>query len=518
MSLDGGVTYLSPPLASGEIGTTWSLEPWSLSESEFSGLTDETEHILTFKATDLADNIFTTDWHFYKDVTSPTPVMDVQALPAGSINISWTSPAEGDFNFDRLEIYRIGHPVGYPVYSNTSVAFPDYSEPSHLVFTSVDPANNIWEDSISGLEAGTRNIYYYQIFTADKAGNYSAENASAQACATNYLLGDVAAPSGYATSYDNIVNFEDLAKFSMAYGSSQGETNYDAECDFGPTDDNSRFGIPQPWSTADGPYAINFEDLMIFAMNYYQSLSKGHDLPIQWDVPGNLAILLEGEFIQENSESFLLVTINLKNSGHLIKGVNIDLHYDDTCMQLLDIASGGLFRRNGDIEFFESSTQNGKVIIVLALLGQDAGVYGSGEVAALRFSCKNTGAKTIRLGAVNVRDIYNRPLIIEVEDNIDLNEFNTPLHYSVKQNYPNPFNNETIIYYTLPEKNNVKVEIYNFMGQRVKVLIDEEKDAGYHKIVWNAKDAMERQVSTGLYFSRFTAGEFQDIKKLIYMK
>lgn len=88
-----------------------------------------------------------------------------------------------------------------------------------------------------------------------------------------------------------------------------------------------------------------------------------------------------------------------------------------------------------------------------------------------------------------------------------------PTNYKLFQNYPNPFNPSTTIKFGIPKTGNVKVIIYNLLGQRVAVLADQKFQAGYHTIVWNASDA-----ASGLYFFQFIAGGKVMTKKMIYLK
>ena len=87
-----------------------------------------------------------------------------------------------------------------------------------------------------------------------------------------------------------------------------------------------------------------------------------------------------------------------------------------------------------------------------------------------------------------------------------------PEEFSVS-NYPNPFNPETEIHYTLPVNANVTLEIYNIVGQRIAILMNEMQDSGYHLVTWNASD-----IPSGVYFYRIVAGEFTATNKMILMK
>lgn len=94
-----------------------------------------------------------------------------------------------------------------------------------------------------------------------------------------------------------------------------------------------------------------------------------------------------------------------------------------------------------------------------------------------------------------------------------------PATFSLAQNYPNPFNPSTIIRYNVPERSRVRLEIYNLLGQRIRTLVEGERDAGSQQVVWNAEGA------TGLYFYRIEAvsvshpnRRFVDVKKMMVVK
>jgi len=88
-----------------------------------------------------------------------------------------------------------------------------------------------------------------------------------------------------------------------------------------------------------------------------------------------------------------------------------------------------------------------------------------------------------------------------------------PDKIALEQNYPNPFNPATTINYQLPQKSYVTLKIYDILGSLVKTLIDQEIEAGYHSIRWNASG-----LASGVYFYRLNAGSFVSTKKLILMK
>ena len=77
-----------------------------------------------------------------------------------------------------------------------------------------------------------------------------------------------------------------------------------------------------------------------------------------------------------------------------------------------------------------------------------------------------------------------------------------PQGFALGQNYPNPFNPSTIIPYQLPTAAHVQLEIFNVLGQRVAVLVNEERPAGFHAARWDATDAAGQAVAAGVYIYR----------------
>ena len=89
----------------------------------------------------------------------------------------------------------------------------------------------------------------------------------------------------------------------------------------------------------------------------------------------------------------------------------------------------------------------------------------------------------------------------------------TPAFFALEQNYPNPFNPNTMIRYALPEKSTVTLVVFNTLGERVATLIEGDRSAGVHEIVFNAA-----RLSSGVYFYRLRAGNFIETKKLVVEK
>ena len=93
-----------------------------------------------------------------------------------------------------------------------------------------------------------------------------------------------------------------------------------------------------------------------------------------------------------------------------------------------------------------------------------------------------------------------------------------PSSFALFQNYPNPFNPETQIRYGLQMDCHVKVAVYNILGQRVRVLVDEHQTAGYKEVNWDGRDEEGVELASGIYFYRIQAADFVDSKKMLLLK
>ena len=86
-------------------------------------------------------------------------------------------------------------------------------------------------------------------------------------------------------------------------------------------------------------------------------------------------------------------------------------------------------------------------------------------------------------------------------------------------NYPNPFNPETKIVFNLPKEGNVKLEIYNIKGQKVKTLMDAYSCKGHFEIMWRGKDENNKQVASGEYITKLKLnGEEIVARKMLLLK
>jgi len=97
-----------------------------------------------------------------------------------------------------------------------------------------------------------------------------------------------------------------------------------------------------------------------------------------------------------------------------------------------------------------------------------------------------------------------------------------PENYALYQNFPNPFNPTTEIRFALKNNSIVDLAVYNIKGQRIKTLLGQNLDFGYHKAVWNGDDSEGKRVSSGIYFYilnvKSNEDNYKEIKKMLLVK
>lgn len=93
-----------------------------------------------------------------------------------------------------------------------------------------------------------------------------------------------------------------------------------------------------------------------------------------------------------------------------------------------------------------------------------------------------------------------------------------PSVFHLAQNYPNPFNPSTLIRYEIPQPAQVRLAIYNLLGDKIRTLVEAKESVGVKQVTWDGRDEYGRRVSTGVYVYRLEAGDINITKRLLLMK
>ncbi|MFQ6042850.1 MAG: C69 family dipeptidase, partial [Candidatus Poribacteria bacterium] len=93
-----------------------------------------------------------------------------------------------------------------------------------------------------------------------------------------------------------------------------------------------------------------------------------------------------------------------------------------------------------------------------------------------------------------------------------------PRDFCLSQNYPNPFNLQTTITYKVAQTCLVRLSIYALTGQFIRTLVDGNRPAGTHSVVWDGTDDTGQNVASGVYFCQMFAGSFSATRKLLLIR
>ncbi|MBS1518937.1 MAG: T9SS type A sorting domain-containing protein [Bacteroidetes bacterium] len=167
---------------------------------------------------------------------------------------------------------------------------------------------------------------------------------------------------------------------------------------------------------------------------------------------------------------------------------------------------------------FDSRFESGKYV---EALGKNHNIKINSSERPLYIKALNVKNKKIRLSDNFNGEILNVQLkegeVITISSALDnfliSDESVLPLSYQLSQNFPNPFNPVTVINFQLPLNGTVKLSVFNILGQEVKTLLNDFRQAGNYSIEFNAAD-----LSSGIYYYKLQTGNFSDIKSMILIK
>jgi uncharacterized membrane protein len=111
-----------------------------------------------------------------------------------------------------------------------------------------------------------------------------------------------------------------------------------------------------------------------------------------------------------------------------------------------------------------------------------------------------------RLKQVDFDGSFEYSNVVEVD-------INAVTEFTLNQNYPNPFNPSTKISFTLPQSTNVKLSVFNLLGEKVAELVNEVKSSGFYEVDFNGTD-----LTSGMYLYRLETGEFVSTRKMTLIK
>jgi photosystem II stability/assembly factor-like uncharacterized protein len=264
----------------------------------------------------------------------------------------------------------------------------------------------------------------------------------------------------------------------------------------------------------------------------YYSTNNGHDwkLSIANISVSSLAIndseiyagTTNGVYISSNKGTSWVTANNgledLSVTALAISGTNI----------FAGTAQGGIFYSNDNATTW-NKVNNGLTntnIKCLAIsganifAGTDGGIFHSNDNGS---NWTKIGLDTISILSLAINDtnifagtggygVWKR-LLTDFTTGISQKDKNIPIRFSLSQNYPNPFNPNTVISYSLPSASNIKLSVFNTLGQVVRIIENTFKQSGNYSINFNASN-----LPSGVYFYRIQAGSYIETKKMMLLK
>ncbi|HCR18059.1 MAG TPA: hypothetical protein DIU35_11300 [Candidatus Latescibacteria bacterium] len=295
---------------------------------------------------------------------------------------------------------------------------------------------------------------------------------------------------------DGVVGFPDFIKFAQAFGSKTDDDKFNAGADL------------------DSNGAVEFRDFVLFAQNYGKNI-EDVVLPSSKIVGPGLSsasgLTLIPGFGQPG-----LVTLTVRVTDAVnVSGYSLTVQYDASTLAWVG-AEGLAPSKFADQDEVALQVADGPGQVVLSDITGSA-VQGDGDLVQLQFQVLDQ----VRAGRVEIVSA----LVSDPSGNVSellgahVAEIRMmPEIYVLGDNYPNPFNPETVVPFAIPEKGDVRVAVYNLLGQEIAVLASGRLEAGFHRVTWNGNDAAGNAMSTGIYFVRMVANGFTDVNKVMLLK
>lgn len=206
-------------------------------------------------------------------------------------------------------------------------------------------------------------------------------------------------------------------------------------------------------------------------------------------------------------EGFQVIPLEIDDLSEVVAG-DLDLVFDRGRFTVAYVRSTDLL--NGFVLVYNVVGDTLKIAFASALPAAGSGAF-------LEVLVEDTGALpnfTFALLSLNGDQIpveYETATAVAGTDRL-------PSGLRLGQNYPNPFNARTIIPVDLPGTMPVRLAIYDVAGQPVRVLVQGELPAGVREVVWDGRDEVGQEVSSGMYLCRMETDRFDAVRRMILVK
>jgi hypothetical protein len=419
---------------------------------------------------------------------------DTQGDAGGSITVQWAKSAD-----DKMLTTTVPNAVG-GVNTFTTVGVEGYNvyrklgDAAWQLVGQAGAGETSFEDAT--VFNGVRYSYKVEARDADNVTASEFEK-SAMAIRNNVVDANGNRIAGLFGA-DVRVDYDDFFIFADNFGLTAGSESFDSAFDLSPNN------------------AVDFDDFFVFADNFGREMvGVGKVVPTMTGLNSDARYYLEAGTELPRIGEELSVAVSLEDFIE-VRGYGLTVEFDNELLEFVETRVVDNLLGEKDLAAPQVFAQaDGKVSI--AAFGNTAseGGLGLNLIFRTRQEIEDSYIEltngTLQDGTYGLNQITT-PVSVRIETR--------PEVYALADNYPNPFNPETTIKYQLPEAGQVRLEVYNMLGQAVKTLVDNQfQNAGRYTLQWDATNNSGQPLSSGVYFYRILAGgEYQSHKKMLLLK
>jgi hypothetical protein len=195
-----------------------------------------------------------------------------------------------------------------------------------------------------------------------------------------------------------------------------------------------------------------------------------------------------------------------------VLSADVDVVYDSRTLRLREVQTTAF-----TLHFLMTYLDRDGILRIA--MASDEELSGTGELLHLLFQVMAPDDGPLQ-SSLQISATVNEGIIAadRVIDQILSSPGDVPTASDLKQNYPNPFNPDTHIRYSIAAGEQVRLCIYNMLGQVVATLVDGIQLPGSYEIAWDGKDGKGGEVPSGIYYYRLTAGSFSSCRKMLLVR
>lgn len=432
------------------------------------------------------------------DNIAPTQVASMRALDTpsdagGSITVAWSKSID-----DRMLTSTAAQAVGGQVYSTAGVegynVYRKIGEDNAYQLVGQEPAGatSFVDHTVFN---GIRYTYQVKPYDTDNIADGTTAK-TAMAIRNNVVDANGDVVRGLFGA-DNQVGFDDFFILADQIGVTAADEAFEPAFDLSPNN------------------KIDLDDFFAFADNFGRAIEgSAKALPMLAGLNSDARFYLDAGTELPRIGEEMAIAVSLEDFVEL-KGYGLSVSYDPTALAYVGARIDNSILGTG--EFADAQTVSQKDGLVSLAAYGDAATEGDLGLNLVFRSLREIEDSYVEITDAQVRDgSYG---LNEVVTPVSVRIETRPEVYALRNNYPNPFNPETTIKYQLPEAGDVKLEIYNMLGQVVRTLVNQHQSAGRYTIQWNASNDYGQDLSSGIYFYRVqVGGEFTNVKKMLLVK